>query len=135
MKLPTPNARTVAALLFIILGAAIIASCGGTPTAPITPPTPTIALVVPTATAVPPTATAVLPTATKPAAPTATAVPPTATTLPPTATKPVATAAPTSAPATASNSTNCITCHTDKATLEKLATKTEAKSEQTSGEG
>lgn len=50
---------------------------------------------------------------------------------------PTATKAPTLAPTTTAmpTSDNCVTCHTNKDTLEKLATKTTVKSAATQGEG
>lgn len=60
-----------------------------------------------------------------------------ATTAPAATSAPAATKPPTAAPtATAMpTSDNCIACHTNKATLEKLATKQTVKSEETKGEG
>ena len=93
--------------LVLIVG---IASC----TSPTTAPTiaPTAAAVVQATVAIPTTAPTVVPT-----------VPPTA---PPTL-------APSPTPAPTSD--NCIKCHTNKETLEKLAEKKVDKSEATSGEG
>ncbi len=81
----------VALALALVIVTAVMAACGGTPTA--TPVPPTATPVPPTAAA---TATRLPPTAT-PVPPTATTVPPTATVAPPTATKAAAAGNATSA--------------------------------------
>jgi mono/diheme cytochrome c family protein len=129
-----PRLRTRTIVLLAVLGLmGLIVACGGTPTPTLTPPTATPAPPTATKAPIPPTAAPVPPTA-APAPPTATSAlaAPTATSAPPTATRPPA---PTAAPVLSTDSTSCVACHTDKATLEKLATKKDVKSEQTSGEG
>jgi len=103
-------------LALLILGAVFAAACAGP---------------APTATPVPATATAAPPTVTKaPALPTATMAP-----AAPTVTPPPAAPTATQPPAVAADSSNCVSCHTDQTTLQKLAVKKEVKSEETKGEG
>ena len=120
---------TLALLGLLIIALAALAGCGGQPAAQPTP-------VAQVETAVPPTEV--------PPAPTATAIPPTqapepSPTLAPTevpAPEPTATA--TEAPAAepvAIDSTNCVTCHTNEETLQKLAVEEEPAEKLSEGEG
>jgi hypothetical protein len=102
-----------------------------TDTAVLPSPTPvpaTDTVVPPSPTPVPPTDTPVPPSPT-PVPPTDTPVPPSPTPLPPTDTL-----APT-VDASSVSAENCVTCHTDEATLQALAEDKEVQSEATSGEG
>jgi hypothetical protein len=120
---------TLALLGLLIIALAALAGCGGQPAAQPT-------AVAQVETAVPPTEV--------PPAPTATAIPPTqapepSPTLAPTevpAPEPTATA--TEAPAAepvAIDSTNCVTCHTNEETLQKLAVEEELAEKLSEGEG
>lgn len=120
---------TLALLGLLIIALAALAGCGGQPAAQPT-------AVAQVETAVPPTEV--------PPAPTATAIPPTqapepSPTLAPTempAPEPTATA--TEAPAAepvAIDSTNCVTCHTNEETLQKLAVEEEPAEKLSEGEG
>jgi hypothetical protein len=96
---------------------------------------PTDTAVLPSPTSVPPTDTPVPPSPT-PVPPTDTPVPPTDTPVPPSPTPlpPTDTPAPT-VDASSVSAENCVTCHTDEATLQALAEDKEVQSEATSGEG
>ena len=99
------------------------------------PPQPTTGAEEPTDTPVPPSPTPVPPTDT-PEPPSPTPVPATDTPEPPSPTPPTPTDTPEPTVDVSSvSSENCVTCHTDQATLEALAVEKEVKSEATSGEG
>ncbi len=89
----------------------------------------------PTDTPVPPSSTPVPPTNT-PVPPSPTRIPATDTPEPPSPTPPPPTDTPEPTVDVSSvSSENCVSCHTDQATLEALAVEKEVKSEATSGEG
>ena len=120
---------TLALLGLLIIALATLAGCGGQPAAQPT-------AVAQVETAVPPTEA--------PPTPTATAIPPTqapepSPTLAPTDTPaPEPTATATEAPAAepvAIDSTNCVTCHTNEETLQKLAVEEEPAENLSEGEG
>jgi hypothetical protein len=88
-----------------------------------------------TDTPVPPSPTPVPPTNT-PVPPSPTPIPATDTPEPPSPTPPPPTDTPEpTVDVSSASSENCVTCHTDQATLETLAVEKEVKSEATSGEG
>lgn len=128
------RARFALALGILVLLALLVAACGGQPAS-----APTQVAAAPTEAPKQAAPTQAPPTQ----APTNTAVPPTATTAPatkapttaPTVTKAAPpTTAPTAAPVVA-DASNCVKCHTDEASLQKLA-KEEAPAEALSeGEG
>jgi hypothetical protein len=107
--------------------------CSG-PT-PVPKPTEVAVVAAPTDTPVPPSPTPVPPTDT-PVPPSPTPIPPTDTPVPPSPTPlpPTDTPVPT-VDASSVSAENCVTCHTDEATLQALAEDKEVQSEATSGEG
>lgn len=107
--------------------------CSG-PT-PVPKQTEVAVVAAPTDTPLPPSPTPV-PATDTPVPPSPTPVPPTDTPVPPSPTPlpPTDTPAPT-VDASSASAENCVTCHTDEATLQALAEDKEVKSEATSGEG
>ncbi|MEJ2557745.1 MAG: hypothetical protein P8186_16260 [Anaerolineae bacterium] len=107
--------------------------CSGPTPAPA--PTDVAVVAAPTDTPVPPSPTPV-PATDTPVPPSPTPVPPTDTPVPPSPTPlpPTDTPVPT-VDASSVSAENCVTCHTDEATLQALAEDKEVKSEATSGEG
>jgi hypothetical protein len=135
------RSRVALAIAAVLIIGALLAACGGgqpapAPTQVAQAPAPTqVVATQPPPTQVPPTNTAVPPTVTT--APTATTAPtlaPSATTAP-TATKAVTTTAPVAAAATSADAASCVKCHTDEATLQKLAKAETPKEKLSEGEG
>ena len=121
------NARATLTIAMLALIAMVLVACGSQPAAaPSAPPSATIAVaqaatVMPTDTSIPPTNTAE-PSPTL--APSDTPAPPA-----------TATTAPTATDTPNVDATNCITCHIDQDTLQKLAKEEAPKESLSTGEG
>ncbi len=123
MSTPRQWVKTAWIVGAVVMGVLLLAACGGGAA-----PTPTTVAQAPTTAPVAPTDTAVPPTDTP--APTATLAP--TDTPAPTAT---ATEVPTATAVPIPDASNCVTCHTNEATLQQLAKEEEPAEKLSEGEG